>query len=358
MNIKDFVFGNEKPVMPDNELLQYCGRIGKAECGDPEFVFACSFVRWRFKGTSAAVVLTNSRYYWNSYAGCIVDGEQKKFELPEEGTVRLELATQLEDKEHEIVFFKRMDACHSFVLHGIVLNEEAELIGQEPLPDRRIEVFGDSVSAGEVSEAVDYVGESDPEHNGEYSNSWYSYSWLTARKLNAQLHNNAQGGIALLPGTGWFAGPDFMGLEQTYDKIKYYPDYENATQWDFSKYIPHVVIVAIGQNDANPEDYMKTDYEGEKAENWRSHYRSFLLRLRELYPAAYIITATTVLRHDPAWDRAIDEVTRGLDDDRISHFLYSRNGDATPGHIRIPEAIEMADELAAYIEGLGEEVWK
>ena len=33
----------------------------------------------------------------------------------------------------------------------------------EPLPERKIEVYGDSVSAGEVSEAVDYTGEEDPE---------------------------------------------------------------------------------------------------------------------------------------------------------------------------------------------------
>ena len=48
----------------------------------------------------------------------------------------------------------------------------------DPLPERRIKVYGDSVSAGEVSEAVDYTRKEDPEHNGEYSNSWYSYASL------------------------------------------------------------------------------------------------------------------------------------------------------------------------------------
>lgn len=40
----------------------------------------------------------------------------------------------------------------------------------KPLSGRRIEVYGDSVSAGEVSEAVDCVGKEDPVHNGGYSN--------------------------------------------------------------------------------------------------------------------------------------------------------------------------------------------
>ena len=81
---------------------------------------------------------------------------------------------------------------------GLIFDADAQLQAPEPKPEKKIEVYGDSVSAGEVSEAVDYVGKEDPEHQGQYSNSWYAYSAITARKLNAQLHDVAQGGIALL----------------------------------------------------------------------------------------------------------------------------------------------------------------
>lgn len=71
---------------------------------------------------------------------------------------------------------------------GVELEADGELLelSETARPSaRKIEVYGDSVSAGEVSEAVDFVGKPDPEHNGEYSNCWYSYAWMTARKLNA-----------------------------------------------------------------------------------------------------------------------------------------------------------------------------
>lgn len=42
----------------------------------------------------------------------------------------------------------------------------------------------------------------------------------------------------------------------------------------------------------------------------------------------------------------------------VHHFLYSNNGRGTPGHIRRPEAEKMAEELSAYIESLGEEIWE
>lgn len=70
----------------------------------------------------------------------------------------------------------------------------------------------------------------------------------------------------------------------------------------------------------------------------------------EVYGDAYIICITTLLEHDSSWDCSIDQVVTELGDKKISHYLFKRNGKGTRGHLRIPEAEEMADELAAYIE--------
>ena len=160
-------------------------------------------------------------------------------------------------------------------------------------------------SAGEVSEAVDYVGKEDPEHQGQYSNSWYAYSAITARKLNAQLHDVAQGGIALLDGTGWFCDPVFLGMESVWDKVQYNPETGPTTSWDFSRYTPHVVIVAIGQNDNHPVDYMAENYDSEKSAYWRDHYEMLIKNIRGKYPNALIILATTILNHDANWDKSM-----------------------------------------------------
>lgn len=45
-------------------------------------------------------------------------------------------------------------------------------------------------------------------------------------------------------------------------------------------------------------------------------------------------------------------------DDRVQHFLYSRNAAATPGHPRVAEQQAMADELTAYLESFGPDLWK
>lgn len=339
-------------IKPDCPKLQYCGRIDDTKAA-PVMVFPCSYVKIKFTGQKLAVLLENHQAYWDNYMGYILDGEQGRILLAKSGKQKYEIELEGPVKEHEFMLFKRMDACHHVTFYGFELEDESQVLDLPEPPQRKIEVYGDSVSAGEVSEAVSYVGKEDPEHNGEYSNSWYSYAWLTARRLNAQIHDIAQGGVALLDRTGWFCDPDYVGMETVWDKVRYNPQLSEASEWDFSRYTPQLVIIAIGQNDSHPEDFMAQDYDGEQSVKWREHYRAFLKNLRGRYPDAQIICCTTLLCHDKAWDDAIDQVCRELGDERVSHFLFRRNGCGTPGHLRIPEAEEMAEELSAYIESLG-----
>lgn len=345
-------------IFADNDKLNYSGRIDWQNKKEPVFVFPCTSVEMNFTGNQLNVCLENHNAYWNNYMGYILDGEQQVLLLPKEGTKQFQIPVkENEENEHSILLFKRQDSCHEVVFKGFEIGEGEQILEPKKKPSRKIEVYGDSVSAGEVSEAVEYVGKSDPEHNGEFSNSWYSYAWMTARKLNAEIHDIAQGGIALMDHTGWFFEPNAVGMESAWDKVHYNPTFGNTTKWNFKQYTPDVVIVAIGQNDNHPDDYMKEEYNGERAMKWRSHYEMFLRNLRETYPNAQIVCITTLLEHDSSWDCSIDKVVKEMDDKKISHYLFKRNGKATPGHLRIPEAKEMADELAAYIENLSIEGW-
>ncbi len=345
-------------VSPDHAGLVYSGRIDFSNSDAPCFIYAGSQVHFRFKGTDLKIIVRNYRSYYDSYIGYIIDNKlQGKLKLDPTDTVTILPITQkLEDLEHDVIIYKRQDAAHYFDFLGIVINKTSVILDAPAKPLRRMECFGDSVSAGEVCEAIEYVGKPDPEHSGEFSNSWYSYTSITARKLGAQLHNNGQGGLALLDQTGYFLGPDYVGLESTYDKLRYNTQLGPYSLWDFNLYTPHVVLVAIGQNDSHPENYMGKDKQ--KSDNWKYRYKAMILQLRKLYPKALIILKTTILNHSKEWDDAIDEVTKALADPKIVHFLYTNNGCGTPGHIRIPEAQQMAEELTEFINSFGDSIWE
>ncbi|MDO4340073.1 MAG: electron transporter RnfD [Eubacteriales bacterium] len=351
-------------IYPNNSGLRYMGRIDFKDPTAPVFIFPGTSVCMKFTGNRLKIFLKNKRAYWDNYIGYFLDGKQGCAKLPEEGAVVLDLSDQLgaegaaQNDTHEILLFKRQDACHEVTFCGFELADHGRVLPLKELPERKLEVYGDSVSAGEVSEAVQYTGKEDPSHKGEFSNSWYSFAWMTARKLNAQIHDIAQGGIALLDGTGWFQEPDYIGMERIWDKLHYHPAFGKAVSWDFTNYIPQAVVIALGQNDSHPDDYMKRDYDCEKAIFWRKRYKEFIQKIRKQYPKAYIICCTTLLSHDASWDRAIDQVCTELDDGKVTHYIFKRNGTGTPGHLRISEAEEMAEELSAYIEQLSIEGWE
>lgn len=337
-------------ISADNDKIRYTGRIDWSVPTEPVWIFPCTSSEFIFTGNTLKMHVRNKNEYWQNYIGYILDNVQSCTYIKREGETTIEINVPENDTGiHHVMFFKRQDSCHEVTILGYELGDNEKLLELPEKPARRIEVYGDSVSAGEISEAVDYVGKEDPEHDGGYSNSYYSYSWILARKLGAQIHDIAQGGIALMDGEGWYHEPEQTGMETVWNKVHYNTRLSKMAEWDFKEYIPQLVIVAVGQNDCHPSDYMKENYCQKESRKWREHYLEFLNKLRKTYPDAQIICCTTLLNHDSTWDDAIAQVVKNLGDKRITQYKFKRNGVGTPGHLRIPEAYEMAEELEKYI---------
>ena len=363
--MKDIRIPEGKKLISPADKMTYMGRIDFAEPESPAFIWAGSYVRMRFTGTSVSAAIFNKRFYNKMSLGYVIDGKEGRADFGSddewEGEYLIPLADGLDDGEHDIILFKRQDATHYFKFFGFVIDEDARVLDAPALPERKIECFGDSVSAGAVVEAMEYVGSSDPEnHDGIYDNAWHSYAAITARNLGAQLHDTAQGGIAIFDNTGWYHAPTFIGMETAYNKLCYFPEGENGyTDWDFGRYTPHLVIFAVGQNDQHNETDGDPDInDPEFRTRWKNRYKDIINSLREKYPKARFVLLLTVLCHDPEWDTAVDEIAAELNDGRITHFMFTRTGKATPGHPRLSEQYEMATELTAYISKMGDEVWR
>lgn len=358
---------SERLIEPGSEYLNWCGRIISAP-GVRRISFPYSYVELKFVSPYLRVVLRNIPEPGNQYEnalGIVLDGDethQKKIVLQKNGQEEvITLVDGLDGNEHTLRLFKRAGACHEVEIYGFICAEEGRILPPPKQPRRCMEFYGDSVTDGAVSEAVKCTGMVDPENNGEFNNSWYSYAAIVARSLNACAHLCSQSGIALLSGTGYFHRPDMVGLCDVYDCVRFNPELGELGKWDFSRFTPHVVVVAVGQNDAFPENYMKLDPRGEKAAVWKAAYLKMVRGLREKYPKAYIILSTTLMNHAPQWDRAIGQVATTLQaegDNRVYHLLYTRNGRGTPGHLRIPEAEEMALELKSFINSIGPQIWE
>lgn len=317
---------------------------------------AGSMVKLKFRGTYLKAVINNVTLWGSLNLGVAADGEMRGIPLsPDDNRadIAVTAAEYPESGEHTVILYKRHAANQILAFKGF--ETDGEFLAPEPFPKRKIEVYGDSVCAGEVIEAYDYAGKCDPEnHDSRYDNVWNSFVMQTARNLDAQIHNICQGGIALLDGTGYFHCPDFIGLESVYDKVCYFPEGGEPTKWDFGKYIPDVVIIAVGQNDKHNGRTDRDDIDISEPgyrEMWKTAYIKLVRELAGYYGSVDFVLTTTILMHDKEWDEAIGEIARELRGMGIKahHNLFGRNGAATPGHPRLSEHNEMARELTEFI---------
>ncbi len=341
-------------ITPDNPKLQYTGRIDF----DSEGATLCwpgAQIRLRFRGTSVAIRGRNINFGWPTYIGAVIDGEEKCYKIGGSCELDLVLADNLPYGDHEAVIYKRMEG-HYLTVREIIVGG-TDILELPPKPRKRIEVYGDSVSAGSVVDAQEYVGRSDPEGSvGQWDNSWHAYPQLVARMLPAEVCDTSQGGIAIFDRTGWFEMPNTRGMESCYDKLRY-SIYQPLKDWDFS-FVPHVVIMAIGQNDANPDPDVLRNSEG--YERWVGKYIEIINSIRSHAPKSTVVLALTILGHDRIWDDALEDIKNRLGgkDGRAYHFVYSRCGRATPGHPRYVEQLEMAQEMTAFLRTLPESTWE
>ena len=139
----------EKRIALDDENLQYTGRIDFADPQNPVFLFTASFVRFRMTGHHLRVVLTNTHHLWENRLGVVINGEQFGVLLDWDALNVIDLSAHLRDGENDVMLFKRQDSCYKMTLHALLIDENATLLPPPVRPNRRIEFYGDSVSAGD-----------------------------------------------------------------------------------------------------------------------------------------------------------------------------------------------------------------
>lgn len=343
-------------ILYNDSNISYMGRYDKTDSA-VRFFHAGAQAAVKFRGTRLSVTIASSVFWGELQLGVVVDGKVTGIPLSPENNgkdITLTAAEGLPEGVHDVIIYKRHAGNQTLDIKAF--ETDGEFLAPDPLPERKIEVYGDSVCAGEVIEAVDYVAKCDPDdHGSRYDNVWNSFVMQTARNIGAQIHNICQGGIAIFDGTGYFHAPDFIGLESTYDKTCYFPEGGSITEWDFDRYTPDIVIIAVGQNDKHDGINDNDDIDiadPEYRAKWKGAYMEMVRKLDSHYKTAKFVLTTTILMHDAEWDKAVEEIKEQLCAEGIKayHNMFSRNGAATPGHPRLPEHDEMARELTKFIE--------
>jgi lysophospholipase L1-like esterase len=310
------------PADADNPCIQLSGRWDRSDPKAPVARWGAVYITAKFEGTSIKAHLVDERLsvttVWqgttyelgpNSYQVSIDGGPPRVFAAPTESEYTL--ASGLSDGPHTVTLVRRSESKFGKTIFlGFSLDAGKSLLVPGPRPTRRIEVFGDSITAG-------LANENTGPYNASTQNGYEAYGTKFARLVNAEWHVQARGGgsfyTTYLPMVPWFDktfGP-LDGVHKPEDKAD-----DAVPVWDFADWQPHVLIIALGTNDASdsftpPEaDYI-------------AKYGAFLGSLRRYYPEAWIF-ALAPWKEGAPWDvvrRAIASAAEAENDARIQAIV-------------------------------------
>ncbi|HPG39399.1 MAG TPA: SGNH/GDSL hydrolase family protein [bacterium] len=228
----------------DNANIQYVGRFDRTDPKKAVFDWSGVYIRAKFEGTSCSLRLVDG----NNYYAVTIDNGNPQVLKTDTATV-YSVATGLADTIHTILIEKRTEA---FVgqgeFLGFILDKGKDLLSPNPAPERRIEIIGNSMTCGY---GVEGLSASEPFKN-ETENAALSYAALVGKALNADYQMVAYSGKGVVRNYGDANKTSAEPMPSVYDRTCY----NNATRvWDFTKWIPQVVIINLGTNDFSTQPY-------------------------------------------------------------------------------------------------------
>lgn len=257
------------------------------------------------------------------------DGVPVKIQITESG--KYYLTKDIEDSEHNLKVYKLTEASNSrlgFV--SLQLNEGGSLLEKpEPLPIK-IEFIGDSITCGH---SILRKSANKDIYTSATQDGMQTYAALTAENFNADFNIVAISGYAI----NYRAGTDREStcMPEIYSYVD--PANGNTDEWDFSSFIPDVVVVALGTNDD-----VSTE---EKQAEFIKYYKEFLLKLRGYYPNATIVCTLGMMKTSPY--TYITQAINELDDGNIYAMLELASNPY--GHPMVAEHQRTAQQLTKFI---------
>jgi lysophospholipase L1-like esterase len=249
--------------------IRYVGRFDTSNPSKPTAEWSGSSMQARFSGGSVSVRLGGSGNYFD----VVLDGVVQPM-LKTTGASSYSVASGLDAGVHDVLVFQRDEADDgSTQFLGFDFGGGGQLLPPVLARPHRIEMIGDSITAGFCDETTNAQVQFTPATENEY----IAYGPLTARALNADIHVVAWQGRGLYRNLGGTTTETVSILW-----ARTIPT-DMASHWDPSQWVPDAVVINLGTNDYNSGPDPSTAFE--------ATYLQFVTQLRNVYPGAFIFCA-------------------------------------------------------------------
>lgn len=318
----------EKTFLAEPQYVKQMGRTYMSDKNVLWLIHSLSAVEFKFSGTKASVDLmcdstaitgsNNNKPRYAIYVNGerVVDGQLKKL------YETIDIPLNNGDSTYTVWIVKLSEADQSTMgIQNINVTCRGNI---EPTPakDLKIEFIGDSITCG--------YGVDDEDENHSFStqteDASKAYAYKTAVLMNADYSLVSYSGHGIISG---YSGDGNKVTEQLV------PDYYtklgksygtgggikiNEIEWDFSKFVPDIVVINLGTNDAS---YTKNNKD--KMNEYRDAYVDFLKLIREKNPDAYIVCTLGVMGTElcKSMHEAVEAFKSETGDTRVDYMDFA-----------------------------------
>ncbi len=329
-------------IPASNPYIQYFGRWDFTDPNAPSHSWPGTYIYAEFEGTSIGVRMNDNFCYYNVY----IDGKFHSIFHPTlSGVNSYSVVTGLADGQHTFLLTKRNETSWTkFVFNGLVLDDGKNLLPPKEKPVRKIEFVGDSFTSASGNEATE---SGTPADVNKVTNLDLGFGPLTAKHFEAQYQMSSISGYGMVM--------DYLG--NVAGNVPYYFDraliISENPKWDFTKYLPNLVVVCLGLNDYNGfGGYTNGTVSASNKELFKTKYHQFVSTLRSVYPGVKIMAFAAQVDwiHATVKEIVEEEKLIGYKDIFYSDFPYYTGGYVNNGHPNVETHKKIADRLIAAIE--------
>jgi lysophospholipase L1-like esterase len=311
--------------------VTYVGRFDFSQAGVARASWPGTSVKLRFSGTGVSATLHTLESDW---AQVVVDGKPTTaIELAKTATPYV-LAEGLADGEHTVEVVKRTEAWSIMSFGGFQIQGAGKALPAPKGPQRRIEIYGDSITCGYGNEARSAEEHFSPAN----SNAYLAYGPVAARAVGAECSLIAVSGIKLWPANH---------LPPRHDDVL--RPWDDAGKADFKAWVADAVVINLGTNDFGggaPDE-----------QGWTDAMRAFVKTIRGHYPDCHVYLATgSMMTGEPLatlkryLDQVVADATRA-GDQKIHRLDFDpqqmSDGIGADWHPSVKTDQKMGEKLAA-----------
>jgi hypothetical protein len=336
---------NTKNIFADysDSKIVYSGRIDSSTVNGAQLYWSGTSIKLNFEGSAISALMKDDK--GDNYYNVMIDGRNPFIVRPDTTKQFHQLASKLSKGKHSIEIFKRTEWSRGTTsFFGFQIEKNAKLLPKSTRNKRKIEFYGNSITAGYAIE--DFSGNDKPDST--YTNNYLSYAAITARHFKADYHCICRSGIGVT--VSWFP----LIMPEMYCRLN--PTDPNSS-WEFSRYSPDVVVINLFQNDSwivNKTKSKEYKYRFSKEVPDDAFiinaYQEFVVKIRNHYPNANIICtlgSMDAAKKGSKWIGYIEKAVTNLNDKKIfTHIMPYIQGTTHPS---IKNHEEMADSLIQFI---------